>query len=153
MPTFPSIAMLTALYVDYTIGAVGGKALLARIGKIFNWFLAIALFLVSVGLMAAYFHAKKTYPSGMPEGLVIYVAIFSTLCVALSLVAMRYLVRGFMTRYWIAINLPIFLLLAFTLVFVVPILDRHNSLVHLCRQIAAKVPPIKYSMPISPMKL
>ena len=136
MPIFAPIAMLTALYIDYTLGSQP----LNRIGKVFIWIFDILLLVIGLGLTPIYFYFKKAYLSGTPDSLSISVVAISILVTALSLAAIGYLLRGNMKRYWISVHIPIILVLAFTLVAIFPILDRHKSFVPFCQQVMAAVP-------------
>ena len=136
MPIFAPIAMLTALYIDYTLGSQP----LNRIGKVFIWIFDILLLVIGLGLTPIYFYFKKAYLSGTPDSLSISVVAISILVTALSLAAIWYLLRGNMKRYWISVHIPIILVLAFTLVDIFPILDRHKSFVPFCQHVMAAVP-------------
>ncbi len=140
MPIFAPIAMLTALYIDYTIDTLLVPQPLNRIGKIFMWVFSVIIFIVGLGLTPAYFYLKDAYLSGTSASLPLSTIALSTLLIICSLSATWYLVRGNMKRYWISINLPIISILAFAVVVFVPILDRHKTFVPFCQQIMAKVP-------------
>lgn len=142
MPIFAPIAMLTALYIDYTIADGAGPKLLKRIGKVFMWVLDVSFLLIGIGLMPAYFYLKKAEPGLLSYSttLLVSVTALSILVTASSIAGILYLLRGNMKRYWVSVNLPIMMALVFTLVVVVPILDRHKSFVPFCRQVKAIVP-------------
>jgi 4-amino-4-deoxy-L-arabinose transferase-like glycosyltransferase len=136
MPIFAPFAMLTALYVDYTLGSQP----LNSIGKIFIWILNILLLIIGLGLTPIYFYFKKAYLSEIPDSLSISVVAISIIVTALSLAAVGYLLRRNMKRYWISVHISIILAFAFTLVAFVPVLDLHKSFVPFCQQIMALVP-------------
>jgi 4-amino-4-deoxy-L-arabinose transferase-like glycosyltransferase len=136
MPMFAPIAVLTALYIDYTLGSRP----LNKIGKAFIWILNILLFVISLGLAPTYFYIKKVYLSDIPGSLSFSVVLISIIVAALSLVAMGYLLRGNIKRYWISVHISIILAFIFVLVSVVPVLDLHKTFVPFCRQIMTVVP-------------
>jgi len=136
MPIFTPIAMLNALYIDYTLGSQP----LNRIGKVFIWIFNILLLFIGLSATPIYFYFKKAYLSGIPDSLLISVAAISILVTTFSLVALWYLLRGNMRRYWISVHIPIILVLAFTSVAILPILDRHKSFVPFCQEVMAIVP-------------
>jgi 4-amino-4-deoxy-L-arabinose transferase-like glycosyltransferase len=136
MPIFAPIAMLTALYIDHTLGSQP----LNKIGKIFVWILNILLLIISLGLAPIYFYIKKVYLSDIPGSFSVSVVAISILVTALSLAAIRYLQHRNMKRYWILVHISIILTFTFVLVSIVPVLDHHKSFVPFCRQIMAVVP-------------
>ena len=136
LPIFAPIAMLTALYIDYTLGSEP----LDRIGKVFIWMFGILLLVIGLSLTPIYFYFKKAYPLGTPDSLSISVIAISILVTALSLAAIWYLLRRNMKRYWVSVHISMVLALAFILVAILPVLDRHKSFVPLCQQITATVP-------------
>jgi 4-amino-4-deoxy-L-arabinose transferase-like glycosyltransferase len=136
LPIFAPLAILTALYIDHTLGSHP----LNRSGKVFIWIFGILLLAMGLGLTPIYFYFKKVYLSGLPDTLSIPVVAISTLLTALSLVAVGYFLRRNMKRYWISVHISIILAFAFTLVAFVPVLDLHKSFVPFCQQIIALVP-------------
>jgi hypothetical protein len=136
MPIFAPIAMLTALYIDYTLGSQP----LNRIGKVFIWIFDILLLIIGLSATPIYFYFKKAYLSGIPDSLSISVVTISIFVTALSLSALWYLLRRNMKRYWISVLIAIILVLAFTLVAILPILDRQKSFVPFCQHVMAAVP-------------
>ncbi len=136
LPIFAPFAMITALYIDHTLGSQP----LNKIGKIFVWILSILLLVISLGLAPIYFYIKKVYLSDIPGSLSVSVVAISILVTAVSLVAIRYLLYRNMKRYWILAHISIILAFTFVLVSIVPVLDLHKSFVPFCRQIMAVVP-------------
>jgi 4-amino-4-deoxy-L-arabinose transferase-like glycosyltransferase len=136
LPIFTPIAMLTALYIDYTLASQP----LNRMGKVFIWIFGILLLAIGLGLVPIYFYFKKVYLSDTPDSLSISVVGISILITALSLKAIFYLLRGNMKRYWVSVHISIVLALVFILVAILPVLDRHKSFVPFCQQITATVP-------------
>jgi 4-amino-4-deoxy-L-arabinose transferase-like glycosyltransferase len=136
LPIYAPIAMLTALYIDYTLGLQP----LNRIGKIFIWISDILLLVIGVGLTPIYFYFKKVYLLDTPDRLSISVIVISMFVTGLSLAAIWYLLRRNMKGYWISVHSSIILALAFTLVAIFPVLDRHKSFVPFCQQVVAAVP-------------
>jgi TRAP-type uncharacterized transport system fused permease subunit len=98
------------------------------------------LLVIGLGLTPIYFYFKKAYLLGTPDSLSISVIVISMFVTALSLAAIWYLLRRNMKRYWISVHVSIILALAFTLVAIFPILDRHKSFVPFCQQVMAAVP-------------
>lgn len=143
MPIFAPFAMLTALYIDYTIDAIRIPQQLNRIGKIFMWFFGIALFIIGLVLTPAYFYLKKAYLTSVPDSLPFLTIVLSILLTTFSSGALWHLVRENMKKYWIMIYLPIGCMLVFSLVVFVPILDGHKSFVPFCQQIMVTVPADK----------
>jgi len=140
MPIFAPFAMLTGLYIDYTIDQARGHKGLNRIGKVFMWMFGILLLVIGLGLTPTYFYLKQAYLPEAPASLPFLTILASMLLTAFSSGALRYLITANMKRYWMAITVPIICMLLFTLVVFVPILDRHKSFVPFCRQIVDTVP-------------
>jgi len=136
MPIFASMAMLTGSYIDSTLTAQS----LNKVGKIFTWVLSMFLLVIGLTLTPAYFYLKEAFLSGVSSGFFGAVLAVSILVTTISLVSIWYLLRGNLKGYWVSINIPIFLVLFFTLTAIVPILDRHKSFVPFCRQVTATVP-------------
>jgi 4-amino-4-deoxy-L-arabinose transferase-like glycosyltransferase len=136
LPIFAPIAMLTAFYIDYTLVSQP----LNRIGKVFIWILDIFLLVIGLGLTPVYFYLKKSYLSGFSDSLSISVVAISIFVTILSLAAIGYLLRRNMKRHWISVYIAIISVLAFTLVTILPILDRHKSFVPFCQHVMAAVP-------------
>jgi 4-amino-4-deoxy-L-arabinose transferase-like glycosyltransferase len=136
LPIFAPFAMITALYIDYTLVSQP----LNKIGKIFVWILNILLLVISLGLAPIYFYIKKVYLSDIPGNLPVSVVAISILGTGLSLAAIRYLLQRNMKGYWISVHISIILAFIFILVSIVPVLDLHKSFVPFCRQIMAVVP-------------
>ena len=136
MPIFAPIAMLTALYIDCTLGSQP----LNRIGKVFIWIFDILLLFIGLSATPIYFYFKKAYVSGIPDSLSISVVAISIFVTILSLAAIGYLLRRNMQRHWISVYIAIILVLAFTLVAIIPVVDRHKSFVPFCQEVMAAVP-------------
>jgi 4-amino-4-deoxy-L-arabinose transferase-like glycosyltransferase len=136
LPIFAPIAMLTALYMDYTLDSHP----LNRIGKIFIWISDILLLVIGLGLTPIYFYFKKVYLLDTPDRLSISIIAVSMLVTALSLAAIWCLLRRNMKGYWISVHLSIILAMVFTLVTILPMVDRYKSFVPFCQQVMAAVP-------------
>jgi len=136
LPIFAPIAMLTALYIDDTLGLQP----LDRIGKFFIWMFDILLLIMGLGMTPIYLYLKKAYFLDAPDHFFISVVAISIIVTVVSLAAMRCLLRRNMKGYWISVHLPIILAMVFTLVTILPMLDRHKSFVPFCQQITAIVP-------------
>jgi 4-amino-4-deoxy-L-arabinose transferase-like glycosyltransferase len=136
LPIFAPIAMLTALYIDDTLGSQP----LNRMGRTFIWMFGILLLAIGLSLTPIYFNFKRVYLSDTPAHLSILVVVISILVTALSLAAIWYLLRRNMKRYWISVHISIVLALVFILVAILPVLDRHKSFVPFCQQVMAAVP-------------
>lgn len=136
MPIYAPMSLLTALYIDFTLTSES----LNRIGEIFLWVFDILLVVIGIALMPAYYYLKKVYLLGMPSGFLAWVLVISVLVTAIALAGAFYLHRRNLVRYWISIIIPIVLVLIFTLVAIVPVLDTHKSFVPFSRQVTALVP-------------
>ncbi len=140
MPLFAPMAMLTALYIDYTISAGMSDTRLDKIGKVFLWLNVLLLLVIGLGLTPAYFRFREAYVPDASRGLSVSIVAVSFFLTAFPLGALRYLVRENMKRYWVSIAISIYCILLFTLVVFVPILDRYKSFVPFCEQVAAAMP-------------
>jgi len=140
MPLFAPMAVLTALYIDYTIDAVVSDVLLNRIGRVFMCLFAILLLVVGLGLTPAWFWIEYAYLPGPSLGLAVSTFAMSLLLTVFALGALWYSVQQDMKRYWVSVSLSVILMLLFTLVVVVPVLDRHKSFVPFLKQVGAAVP-------------
>lgn len=139
MPIFAPISLLTAWYVESTLSS----RLLDRVGAVFLWAFDLLLLAVGLGLTPAFFSAKKAYPQIITGGLLEPVLVLSVLVSVMALAGAAYLRRRNMGRYWIATSLATTVVLLFTLVTALPVLDRHKSFVPFCDRVAALVPPDK----------
>jgi len=137
LPIFAPFAMITALYINYSLSSQP----LNKIGKIFVWSLNIVLLVMSLGLTPIYFYVKKVYLLDFPGNLSVSAVAISILVTALSLGAIWYLLQRNMIRYWISVHVAILFAFIFILVSVVPVLDLHKSFVPFCRKISTVVPP------------
>ena len=90
--------------------------------------------------MPLYFYFKKVFLLRIADHFFVSVVAISILVTVISLAALGYLLRGNMKRYWISVHISIIFVLAFIVVGVFPILDRYNSFVPFCQQMAATVP-------------
>jgi 4-amino-4-deoxy-L-arabinose transferase-like glycosyltransferase len=140
MPIFAPISMLTALYIDYTISKVTVPGPLKRVGSIFMWVFGILLLLIGSGLTPALFFVRKLYVSALPAGLTVSVIALSAVVIVLSMGSIYFLFRGELRKYWGSLYLAIVTVLGFTLVAVMPVLDRHKSFVPFSTEVAAAVP-------------
>jgi 4-amino-4-deoxy-L-arabinose transferase-like glycosyltransferase len=136
MPIFAPVSLLTASYIDFTL--TSGS--LNRIGKVFLWAFDILLMVIGIALMPAYYYLKKAYLLSISSGFFAWVLVTSLLVTAIALAGAFYLYRRNLVRYWISISLTIILVLIFTLVAIVPVLDTHKSFVPFSRQVTALVP-------------
>jgi 4-amino-4-deoxy-L-arabinose transferase-like glycosyltransferase len=136
MPIFAPISMLTASYIAFTLKS----ASLNRIGGIFLWVFDIVLLVLGMAMTPALFYAKRAYLLSVTPGFFVSVLVISGLVTGMALAGAISLRRRNLTPYWISIILPIVLVLGFTLVAIVPIVDKHKSFVPFCEQVTALVP-------------
>jgi 4-amino-4-deoxy-L-arabinose transferase-like glycosyltransferase len=136
LPIFAPIAMLTALYIDHTLGSQP----LNRMGKVFIWMFGILLLVTGLGLTPIYFYFKKVYLLDTPNSLSISVLAILILVTALSFAAVWSLLLRNMKRYWVSVHISIVLALTFILVAIFPVLDHYKSFVPFCQQVTARVP-------------
>jgi 4-amino-4-deoxy-L-arabinose transferase-like glycosyltransferase len=136
LPIFAPFAMITALYMDNTLGSQP----LNKIGKVFVWILNIVLLVISLELAPTYFYIKKSYLLNLPPTVFVSIVATSILVTALSLAAIRYLLRRNMRRYWISVHISILLTFLCFILSVVPVLDLSKSFVPFCRQMMTVVP-------------
>jgi len=136
MPIFAPISLLTASYIDFTLSSGSVN----KIGKVFLWVFDILLLIIGVALTPAYFYLKKAYLLTFPAGFLALVLVISVLVAAIALAGAFHLQRRNLARYWISISLSVILVLIFTLVAIVPILDKHKSFAPFCGQLTALVP-------------
>ncbi|OPY64980.1 MAG: Undecaprenyl phosphate-alpha-4-amino-4-deoxy-L-arabinose arabinosyl transferase [Syntrophorhabdus sp. PtaU1.Bin050] len=136
LPIFAPFSLLTALYINSTIESGS----LDKIGKIFLWVFDILLLVIGIALTPVYLYLKKTYLQALPADLPLSVLATSVLVTAIAFAGAFSLQRRNLVRYWISINLPVVLVLIFTLVSIVPILDKYKSFVPFSSQVTALVP-------------
>lgn len=139
MPVFAPISMLTASYIDFTLtsGSIN------KIGKIFRWVFDILLLMVGIAFMPSYFYLRRVYLLSMPPGLFAWGLVISVLVTAVALGGAFYLYRRNLARYWISITLAVVMVPIFTLLAVMPTLDKYKSFVPFSRQVMALVPADK----------
>jgi 4-amino-4-deoxy-L-arabinose transferase-like glycosyltransferase len=135
MPIFAPAAMLTALWIDSTVDSRD----LRKVEKVFTWVFGCVALLVGFLCTPLYLYAARLYAIGLSSALLAAVVSVSVLVVLLSLLALRFLASGRLSRFWIYSSAAIYALLIFSLVIVVPLIDRYKSLVPFCRQVKSAV--------------
>ncbi len=136
MPIFAPIALLTAWYIDTTLGRISFK----KFEKVFLWLFGFLPLLCGVAAVPAYFYLSKTYGLGFPVRETSWIIAVAVLTAGLSLGGLRFLKCGTTKRFWIYASASIYSLLILGLVAVIPLVDRHKSFVPFCRDITAMVP-------------
>lgn len=136
MPIFAPISLLTASYINVTLTSRS----VDKIGTIFLWVFVILLFAIGIALTPVYFYLKEVYLLNMPAGFLPWVLVISVLVTAMAFAGAFYLHRRNLVRYWISIGVSVILVLIFTLVAIVPVLDKHKSFVPFCDRVNALVP-------------
>jgi len=135
LPIFAPFSILTAYYIDTTLQS---RAFL-KVEKLFLWISGLLPLGAGLVLTPLYFYLSgKLVPFSW--GLAILVLAFSLVMVALSLVALTFLQKWKTGRFWIFASGAFVVLLVFILVGVLPVMDRHKSLVPFCEQVKATVP-------------
>ena len=135
LPIFAPLSMLTAFYIDSTLGSRAMRA----VEKFFVWMLG--LFPLAIGVAAVPLYHRFT-EGDLPEAsqvVPVAILIMSGLAVGLSLISLWFLFRRDVKRFWIAHGATIFALLVFVLVALVPLIDRHRSIFPFCEQVKAVV--------------
>ena len=141
LPIFAPFAMLTGLYIDYTIKSGGDMPRLLRVlGTIFMWVFDIAMFLLGVAMVPAYLYFQKAYPSAIAGDPFIGVIIISLIVVVLALAAICNRLKNKMGTYWSFLSAVVIVLLGFILVAGFPILDRHKTFIPFSRAVDTAVP-------------
>lgn len=135
MPIFAPVSLLTALFIDATI--ISG--LVNRIEKIFLWTFVLLLLAIGLALPPTFFYARAAYPLASSWSLLVPTLAVSVLVTGIALVGVFFLYRRNFARYWVSISLPIFIVLVFTLLVLVPVLDRHKSFVPFCNHVTALI--------------
>lgn len=136
MPIFAPIAMITALYIESTLSSHS----INKVGKVFLWVFAVVLFVIGTGAIPGYLYVRDSHVLASSGELLVPIILLSILMVPSSLMAIRYLCRGDLRKYWVAANVSIVGALLFILTAVVPVVDRHKSFVPFCQQVGDIVP-------------
>lgn len=137
MPLFAPIAMITGVYIESTLTSPA----ITKVGKVFLWVLALILLIIGVGAIPVYMFGRHGHILTSSGDLLVPVILLSIVMAASSLMAIRYLWRGNLKKYWVAVNVPIIGALIFVLTVVVPVVDRHKSFVPFCNRIMSIIPP------------
>jgi 4-amino-4-deoxy-L-arabinose transferase-like glycosyltransferase len=137
MPVFAPIGMLTAAYIESTLGPLRP---ITKIGKVFIWIFALIILFLGLGLTPISLSVKKVYFADVSVPFMAPVIILSVFVTVLCCLAMRYLWKRNLKEYWISMNAAVILMLLFALTVAMPVVDVHNSFVPFCRQVAAAVP-------------
>jgi hypothetical protein len=135
MPIFAPRAMLTASYIDSTLGSRAFR----RVEKVFLWIFGAVPLLIGLMCVPLYLYAARLYSIDSSWRLLAAVTAVSALAVLFSLLSLRFLAGHQTARFWIYSSAAIFSFLIFALVIVVPLLDRYKSLVPFCRQVKSAV--------------
>lgn len=137
MPVFAPIGILTAVYVESTLGSLRP---ITKIGKVFIWVFASIILFIGLSLTPASLSVKKIYFADASVSFMGPVILLSVFVTILCCLAMRCLWKRNLKRYWISMNAAVILILLFALTVAMPVIDVHNSFVPFCRRVAAAVP-------------
>ena len=135
MPVFGAFAMLTARYIESTLSS----RIFSGIEKIFLWIFACIFLLLALVMTPAYIVASGKYPLIASGPLFTAVIAVSVLALGLSLMSLVHLGRKNMGRFWIGSCGAFYAVLIFSLVAVMPALDRFKSFVPFAGRVKAMV--------------
>jgi 4-amino-4-deoxy-L-arabinose transferase-like glycosyltransferase len=135
LPIFAPLSILTAFYIDSTLGS----RTMRGIEKFFVWMLGLFPLAIGIAAVPLYYRFTKADLSEASRGVPVAVLVFSLLAVGPSLVSLWFLLRRDVRRFWIAHGATIFVLLVFLLVALVPLIDRYRSITPFCEQVKVVV--------------
>jgi 4-amino-4-deoxy-L-arabinose transferase-like glycosyltransferase len=136
LPLFAPISMLTASFMAHTLKG----AALTRLSRVFLWAFDILLLVIGLAMTPAWVYVKKAGLIGGTSLTAFPVVLISVLVTAAAVSAAVFLKRSRLMHYWVSICVPVILVLIFTLIAIIPILDRHKSFVPFCDAVRAAVP-------------
>ncbi|HVN24412.1 MAG TPA: glycosyltransferase family 39 protein [Syntrophorhabdales bacterium] len=131
MPIFAPAAMLTASYIETTLGS----RTLSRIERVFLWIFGCILLVIGLSCVPTYLYAARLYAIGTSLKLLFAVIVAAVITVLFSLFSLCYLARRRTGHFWIYSSAAIYTYLIVALVIAVPLLDRYKSLVPFCQQV------------------
>ena len=132
LPIFAPLSMLTAFYIDLVLESTT----IRKMEKFFMWILGAFPLVVGAAAAPLYFHfAKGDLFEASHGGVPITIIILSVAAVVPSLVALWYLFRANVRRFWVINGLTIFALLVLVLTLLVPMVDRYRSVAPFCEQV------------------
>jgi 4-amino-4-deoxy-L-arabinose transferase-like glycosyltransferase len=135
VPVFAPFAVLTARYVDSTLL----PRLFTRVEKVFLYIFATVPLLLGAAMTPVYLVASGKYSLIASHSLLTMVVAASALAFGLSSISFTHLYRKRMNRFWIFSGGAFYAVLIFSLVAVMPVLDRFKSFVPFTDQVKAIV--------------
>jgi 4-amino-4-deoxy-L-arabinose transferase-like glycosyltransferase len=135
LPIFAPLSMLTAFYID----VISASTTVRKVEKFFMW--ALGIFPLAVGIAARplYVHFADVGLAEGPHGMPITIIVLSVMAVGPSLVALWFLLRNNVRRFWLTHGLTLFALLTLVLIALVPMVDRYRSVAPFCEQVRVMV--------------
>jgi hypothetical protein len=135
LPLFAPLSMLTAFY----IWSISQSTTVTKIEKFFVWILGAFPLAVGAAAGPLYSHFAEGDLPEAQHGIPVTIIVLSVVAVGPSLVALWFLLRGNMRRFWLTNGLTLFALLVLVLTSLVPMVDRYRSVAPFCEQVRAVV--------------
>jgi 4-amino-4-deoxy-L-arabinose transferase-like glycosyltransferase len=135
LPVFPSFAVLTAWYIDTTLS----QRALMKIEKVFLYLFGTVPLLIGLGMIPTYLEAARRFPAIASPMVLSTAVVTSAIILIFSFLSLLYLYRKELARFWAWSSTAIFVILIFTLVTVMPVLDKFKSFVPFCEQVKTAV--------------
>ena len=135
LPLFAPLSMLTAFYIC----SISQSTTVKKIEKFFVWILGAFPLAVGAAAGPLYSHFAEGDLPGAQHGIPVTIIVLSVVAVGPSLVALWFLLRGNMRRFWLTNGLTLFALLVLVLTSLVPMVDRYRSVAPFCEEVRAMV--------------
>jgi 4-amino-4-deoxy-L-arabinose transferase-like glycosyltransferase len=135
LPLFAPLSMLTAFYVEGTLQS----ARVVKVEKFFIWMLGLFPLAVGAAAVPLYFRLASEDLPQRPERIPFTIVVLSLVAVMPSLIALWFLVRGNLRRFWVTNGLTIVVLLILVLAMLVPMVDSYRSVAPFCKEVKAAV--------------
>ncbi len=139
LPVFAPLAVLTAWYIDTTFTG----RLFQKIEKPFLFIFGVLPLVMGIAMVPLYSYFSKRYALDLAGPFVHAMIITSLLTAGFSSISLWSFFTGHIGRFWIWSNAGIVVLLVFTLVIVMPVLDRFKSFAPFSAQVKSIVSPDK----------
>ncbi len=131
LPLFAPLSMLTAFFID----RVSASGVAGRFEKLFIWLLGLFPLAVGAAAWPLYIHFAEEDLSLGPRHVPATIFVLSAVAVVPSLVALWFLFRGNVKRFWVTNSVTLFALLILVLTTLVPVVDTYRSVAPFCMKV------------------
>jgi 4-amino-4-deoxy-L-arabinose transferase-like glycosyltransferase len=139
LPIFAPVAILTGSFIDAALGAPKLK----RLEAAFFWISGLFFAVLGPAALPSYLLLAKYFPLETGARTLLPLGIVSAAVLVFSLFGLLSLRRANVENFWRWLSASLVLLLAFALLWMVPLVDKHKTFVPFCTQVDAAVPADK----------